>query len=382
MKPINRSLLSALAGATLLKLYLAATSAGSLDAAGFLDHLHKIRALGVGAYSVRGAFNNPFNSPPAMIHAIRLWGWLADSSGIPFRFWLRLPSIMADIGSFILLARWLPNLWPDRNHNAGLMCYVLCPTAILVSGYHGNTDSIMIFLVLLCLSSVQTPWFAGVAFGLALCIKAVPLMFLPAILFYLTGWTKRLVFFGLAALTFVACSLPYLLQSPKVILTSVFGYSSIYGHWGWTQLAVILFPSTTYLHGRFDVQGYHATFARVLKVVTIALIIGVSAWLNHAKSKPSLLIQSGLVTAMFLFMTPGYGTQYLIWLVPFVVALGPRPAVLYYLTSGVLAIEGACLAFGCGYSPVLGLLLGLVCWLSLVPIILTYRRELHDSLQS
>jgi len=382
-KDFERALVIALGCATLLKFYLALAPEGSLDTAGFLDHLQKIRSLGVGAYLVRGAFNNPFNSPPAMIHVIRLWGWLADTSGIPFRFWLRLPSILADVGSFFLVARWLTKLWPNKKHGGVLMCLALCPTAILISGYHGNTDSVMIFLVLLSLYSVETPWLAGVVFGLALCVKVVPLVFVPTILLYLQSWSKRLIFFGVAGLIIVICSLPYLAQDPKAILTAVFGYSSVYGHWGWTQLAVIISPNPTYLHGRFDVQGSHAIFARILKLMILVSIVGISFWLNHPKPKANLFTQCGLMTAILLFMVPGFGVQYLIWLVPFVVALGLRIAVLYYVTSGLIMIEEyACVAFASCLSPVIGLLLGFFCWLSVLAIILAYRRELQGGLSS
>jgi 4-amino-4-deoxy-L-arabinose transferase-like glycosyltransferase len=377
MRPFSRYLLLAIASATLLKLYLALASAGSLDTAGFLDHLQKIRALGVGAYRVRGAFDNPFNSPPPMIHVIRFWGWLADTSGLPFRFWLRLPSVLADVGSFFLVARWLAKLWPDRNHFGVLLCLALCPTAIIISGYHGNTDSVMIFLVLLCLYTMEQPWIAGTVFGLALCVKMVPLIFVPVILLYLTTWSKRFIFVIIAALIFLGCSLPYLFQDPKAILSTVLGYSSIYGAWGWSQLAVIVSSKPTYLHAKFDVQGGHAIFAGILKVVAMVMLIGASVWLNRAKAKSNLLLQGGLLTTIFLFMTPGYGTQYLIWLVPFVAAIGLRATALYYLTSGVIVVrEYACVAFALCSAPVLGVLLGLICWLSLLAVLQTYRRQL------
>src|SRR5688572_31766244 len=92
---LNGVLVIAVVCATLVKLYLALAPPGSLDVAAFLDHLHKVREFGVGAYRIRGAFNNPFNSPPPMIHVISFWGWLADSTSLPFRFWLRLPSVLA-----------------------------------------------------------------------------------------------------------------------------------------------------------------------------------------------------------------------------------------------------------------------------------------------
>ena len=91
---MKRWLWVALAFATLIKLYLALYTHGSLDVAGFRDHMDKIHELGVGAYRVRGAFDNPFNSPPPMIHVIKFWGWLSQFA--PFGFWLRLPGILAD----------------------------------------------------------------------------------------------------------------------------------------------------------------------------------------------------------------------------------------------------------------------------------------------
>ena len=376
--PLNGPLVIALVCATVVKLYLALAPQGSLDVAGFLDHLQKIREFGVGAYRIRGVFNNPFNSPPPMIHVISLWGWLADSTGLPFRFWLRLPSAVADIGSFVLVARWLIKFLAEQNRLRVLMCLALCPTAILISGFHGNTDSVMIFFVLLSIYLIETAWLAGLVFGLALCIKVAPFIFLPAILFYLSSFRKRLIFLTIAVGVFLLCSLPYIASDPRAVFDMVFGYSSIYGPWGWPQLAVLAFPNPTYLHGRFDVQGSHATFASILKYVNILSIVGVSLWLNLRKPKPDLLIQCGLIIAIFLFLTPGFGAQYLIWLVPFVTALGLRATLLYYVTSSLVVVRlYTCVAFGACLPRTPNLIITLICWLSVAAIILIYRRRLQ-----
>ncbi|HEX7998922.1 MAG TPA: hypothetical protein VF528_11085 [Pyrinomonadaceae bacterium] len=116
----------------LVKLYLALTSEGSADVIGFADHLAKIRKLGVGTYYVRVSFNNPFNSPPFMIHVIKAWGWLNGVTGIGFSFWLRLPGILADTGSLILAWRLL-NLSPRLPHQPKLLLLLaLCPTSLMV----------------------------------------------------------------------------------------------------------------------------------------------------------------------------------------------------------------------------------------------------------
>jgi len=239
-KPVigKRILLAGIGLATLLKLYLAATTSGTLDVAGYADQLDKIREFGgIGAYHVRGVINNnPFIHPPFIIHLLTVLGFLSDVTGISFRFWLRLLPSLADIGSIIVI--WMmPATWASQRLGKGaLLCLALCPTSIIISGYHGNTDPVFIFFVLLAiylLEARQRTLLAGLAFGMALNIKVVPLMLLPAILFYLwPNVKKEFEFLGAAAVVFLLDSMPYLLQDPAVILKVVFGYSSIYVQWG------------------------------------------------------------------------------------------------------------------------------------------------------
>ena len=382
MKPSSRFLILALIAASLIKLYLAVTTVGSLDAPGFLDHLHKIRELGVGAYRVRGAFNNPFNHPPAMIHVFKLWGWLADSTRLPFQFWVRIPSIAADIGSFFLAAALLRRIWPHRNRFWTMLALALSPTSILVSGYHCNTDAVMIFFTLLSIYLIETDkssWLAGTAFGLAVCIKIMPLCLAPALVLFIEGTRKRLQLCIAAALTFIICSLPYLAQDPKTILVTVFGYNSVYGHWGWTLLASITFPSPpSYLHRPYEVQGAHAVFAQILKFVMLSLIIAASIWFNHFRNRPSLFLQAGFIVAILLFMTPGFGSQYVLWLVPFVPVLGLRQSILYYsVSTAYLLMLYLCYALGACLHPLIVVVLSLNCWLVILMLGLSMRRSLQ-----
>ncbi len=96
---------------TFIKLYLALTTEGSADVIGYADCLAKIREFGgIGAYYVRGPFNNPFNNPPFIICNLKAVDFLARATGLPFGFWLRLPSILADIGSLFIVWRLLESL--------------------------------------------------------------------------------------------------------------------------------------------------------------------------------------------------------------------------------------------------------------------------------
>jgi len=378
---MKRVLIIALCLATALKLYLALFTLGSFDLVLYQGHLANIQRLGVGSYVVEGPYRTPFNHPPLMIHLLRLWGWLSHVA-LPFGFWLRLPAVLADVGSFFLVWRWLKLL--NRENFVVLLALVVSPASILISGFHGNTDSLMIFLLLLSiyLTEKESKW-AGVMFGLAVSIKVMPLVFVPAFFFYL-NWRKRFLFFGSAAATFLICSLPYVIQNPKAVWSAVFGYTSVYGGWGFTLLAYLFFPNPpTYLVSQGDihygVQGTHAVVAQVLKWLTIALATIAPLWLRRER----LFVQCGVITALVLFFAPGFGYQYLVWLVPFVTMLGLRQTLTYYLTTGVyLFTVYFCYAERVCASPLYLSVMSLACWLAVLSALTAWIKNKKQSGQS
>lgn len=370
----------ALVLAAMAKLYLALTTLGSPDVLGYQDYLVKIRSFGgVGPYYAGGAYDNPFNVPPLNIPVLRGMGWLADLTGLPFRFWLRLPCIFADIGSLLLV-------WALLKHQAGktksivLLILAVCPASIMISGFHGNSDPVMIFFVLLSIYLIdkhKTPWLSGLAFGLALSIKVVPLIFVPAFFFYLTSLRARATFVVTAAGIFLIGAMPYIWLDPRIIALKVFGYSSYYGVWGWTRLLSSVLGQASTSHP----VGVHAVINIAGKLLLLISITLLSLWMNRKNDKPSLLIQCGAVTFLFMVLTPGFGIQYLSWCIPFVVALGIWPTVIYYLASAVfLFIDYHCWAWWPN-SPswCLGRIpsqASLLCWLSVIVVLMAYRRLL------
>jgi hypothetical protein len=377
----------AAACAFLFKLWLALFTEGTLDAAAFADHLAKIEQFGgVGVYRVSGAFNNPFNSPPFIVHFLKAVGWLAHATGLPFAFWLRFPCILADAGSLYLVWKLLEHSGARRETPLLLVALALSPVSIIISGFHGNTDPLMIFFVLLSaylLEARGRVWLAAVAFGIALNIKVAPLIFAPALWFYLPGMRRRIAYFGLAALVFLCGSLPYLLSDPLLIARSVFGYSSLYGHWGWTHLAAKWFPeSLQFARPPHGVTGAHAVAASAGKWLMLALIAAAALWFNRRKERPPLALQLGFAAALFLFLTPGFGSQYLSWLVPWVVFPGWRACLVYYLAGGLyLAVDYSCYIyraappFYCVES--LTAALPLICWASVFVVLIYYARLLR-----
>jgi len=275
-----------------------------------------------------------FNHPPPMIYALRAIHGLAESTGLPFSFWMRLPAILADVGTILVVACALR---PGRGlRTAAVVLCAAAPVSVFVSGFHGNTDPVMIFLVVLSIALLglegSTPSssrvaLAGAAFGLALGVKVVPLVFGPAILLWLPGWKRRLEYFGAALAVVLLTWAPLLVDSPALVARRVLGYGSTFGIWGVSRV----WPAPM--------------LERNGRILVAAVVVALSLWMNRGPRKVDLYRQAGVVAFAFLAATPGFGVQYLAWLVPFTAALPFAPAIAFQLSSG--AFLGVVYTFWC-----------------------------------
>jgi hypothetical protein len=353
---MKRPLLIALGIATLVKLLLAAVTIGTNDVVTWRSFADHAMLCGACAYQFPGPTGDPFNHPPFIIHFLKLIGM----STAWFPFWLRLPAILADIGIVLIVTRLLPGL-PTRL----LVLLALNPVSILVSGFHGNTDPVMIFFVVLAVYLLKTErlaW-AAAAFGMAINIKVVPLLLVPAILVYI--WTRKsvrsvIVFAGIAAVVVLALSLPYLLSNPLAIEKATLGYRGMYGQWGISRI-LLAFPTST---------AGHAIAARLTQTLVIVLTLALSVYLN--RQKIDLIYQIGLIFFALFFLSSGVAVQYLSWPVPFILVLGFWWSLAYYTSAGLYIFlnynhwSGGQWYFAEShmkpYSSMTGYTAGLVCW--------------------
>jgi hypothetical protein len=227
---------------------------------------------------------------------------------------------------------------------AALALLAAAPASVMVSGFHGNTDPVVMCFVLLAivawefrragaLGSAVAAVLAGAAFGMALNVKVIPLVFLPAFFLYLTaGW--RFLFLACAGLTVFAGSLPYILQDPQIISQKVLGYGSYYGHWGLSRLLMELAPSggvAAQLDAAFQAYGrYIALGLPALAAILMNALAILPGW-----RRPSLYVQCALAVALFLVVSPGFGPQYIAWLVPWLPAAGVAVAGTCYAVTGL-----------------------------------------------
>ena len=293
---MKRPLLIALGIATLVKLLLATVTIGTNDVATWRVFADNAMLCGECAYELPGRLGDPFNHPPFMIHFLKLIG----SSTAWFPFWLRLPAILADIGTVLLVTRLIPKISTRL-----IVLLALNPVSILVSGFHGNTDPVMIFFVVLTVYLLKTgrlKW-AAVAFGMAINIKIVPLLLVPAILIYI-WWSRKSLrsaaLFGcIAAAVVLALSLPYILRNPLAIAKATLGYRGMYGQWGISRILIAFQPS----------MAGHAIAARLTQTLIIVLTLALAYYLN--RQKIDLVYQIGLIFFALFFLSSGVAVQYL-----------------------------------------------------------------------
>jgi hypothetical protein len=290
---------------------------------------------------------------------------------------------VADLGSLALLVRLLRRRLSEPQTRVTLLWFAASPIAVLISGFHGNTDPILMFFVLLSIDLVegQRPaWLAGVALGVATDIKILPVLLAPAVLLSLSGMRPRLEFCLGAGAAFLVGSVPFLLVAPELVVTRVFGYTSQLGSWGLSLLALIIRENA-----RLSWLG--DLYLKYGRILSLCLVLGTSLWPRPRSRRDVLFVQAGFVMLVFVSVIPGFGVQYLVWLVPWVVGLGSGPTVAYYLAGTAFLFSYYSTAAGtfpwylanslarpAWSSTVLGL--GLICWVVVCSIAFICARRL------
>ena len=375
-----------LTAAFCIKLALAWYTKGSTDVYIWTQFVRDVAADGVGVYR-RPYEVTFFNHPPFMIHICLLWNWLQQTTGIPIHFWIRFFPAVADIGSFLVLYHLILRRQFSAAWMKPMMWWVCAPVGLIISGFHGNTDPVMIFFFLLCISLIENEYsilWAGLALGLSMCLKVVPLLFIP-VLFFNLGWRRFIQLWAVAAAVFVIAGLPYIAQDTLFLLHRIFGYSGAYGWWGISRILTMWAPPSLFWLDTF----FHSYGQKIL----FGLVVVAAWWMNRLPRRPSLYEQSAMTLLIFFAITPGFATQYLAWLLPFVLVLSWRSQIAFHVTTAFYLCFAYSVWFVFGPTANAALLLGtpwgnsiraaeLLCWFTIVILAFQYgaylRREEKD----
>jgi uncharacterized membrane protein len=330
--------------ATAIKIAIALNTFGTNDVAAFYTFARSLTDHGLEWTYQNGVvwFSGPvFNHPPLTAYYLQFISYLSHqeifrSSGITFPFLLRLPGIIADFVVVLVLLRLTKKSDRLRIPTWALALFAISPVSLMVSGFHGNTDPVVVmFLVLaayMCLR--EQPVLCGIFFSLSCQIKIIPLLLLPIIFFF---WLAR----GVArrfAIPFMLLSLAMwaqpLIEFPTLLLRNVLSYSSFWGGWGITYWLRLTHWRQFNGTGFFQLPPAAAAIGVLLRVGIVAAVL-VIAWRRRYLPGRAVIDSIAYAWIIFFIFAPGIAVQYMVWLAPFILILSPSLFGWLVVTSSI-----------------------------------------------
>ena len=310
-----------------LKLAIAYNTIGTNDTAvfyGFAETLHQ--------HGLEWTYQHSryFNHPPLTAYYLRGIYALANEPwcqqiGLHFPFLLRLPGIIADFLVVLVFLQISKRKTDPCVPTWALAIFALSPTSLMVSGFHGNTDPVMVLLlfcaVWMCLRN--QPVFSGLFLALSYQVKVVPLLLLPIFFFFWMSRRRALLFSSPLAIASLVFWAEPLLNFPALFARNVLFYGGYWGIWGvtyWlrlTNLGMFRMMVTFY-----DFTPMEALVASMLKLIIIAAVL-VIAWRRRNLGERALSDSVAYAWIVFFIFAPGICAQYMVWLAPFVLLLSP-----------------------------------------------------------
>jgi hypothetical protein len=301
---------------------------GSADAHIWAHHAGYILAHGLaGAYEAPAGYNM-YNHPPVMGWLSALWSSLCGGRMLVFSRWLKLPGLIGDFAVIALLWRF--------GSPVAAAIYALSPVAILISGFHGNTDAFCaVFVLAGAIAADRERWFtAGALFAAGINVKLVPLLLLPILLLAAPRRALPRLAAGLA-LVVIPFIPPALEGAAAGMRSHLLGYIPVSDLWG-----VMAFLTPARGKPRLAaLQAIGSWYAANGRFVVLAAIVVFAAWARF-RNAPPIATRIAVGAALWLILTPGSGIHYLIYPVALLCLVNRSYAVLWSITAGaVLAVS-------------------------------------------
>lgn len=240
------------------------------------------------------------NWPPLWMLWLGAVGWVSAKTGLAFGALVRLLPFAADAATTALLGRLSLPL---------AVCYALHPVPLAITGTQAQLDAVPALCALVAVLAVTTrvrhaAALAGVALGVGAGFKTWPVWLAPPLALRLRERRPRLVLLSLAIGIPAVTLMPLVLFAYEGFLFHVVRYRSWPGWWGLTALGTVI--------RRPAAQAFSAAAAEHGAPV---LLGGIAlSWLLALRLSARDAAIATVLT--FLVLTPGFGPQYLLWLVP------------------------------------------------------------------
>jgi len=254
------------------------------------------------------------NHPPLGLAEMASLRFLAASAGVPFILVFRLAQTLADVVAYACLLRI------GRRSGVGAWVapfYFLSVPAVLMGGFHGNSDSTMVALVLVAAAlSTRRPAAAGVALAAATGIKIVPLLLAPA--FFLAARGRSRFAAGWSVVMVLLFGVPTIFGGAALLRNTLL-YRGMGDWWGFVSMLIAAARRRSWLDPMLEV------IRKVDPGIVVALVLAIACWLwrelragaDEPRALRLLLAACGMVFVTLLVAGTGFGVQYLLWPMPF-----------------------------------------------------------------
>jgi len=250
----------------------------------------------------------------------------SNTPGPWFSAVFKIPVLLAECATVWLLYRLWKQRQGTRRGLAVAAMYAWSVDAMLVSGYHCNTDPIYAFLCLLSVYLAQDRrchFWAGAALAAAINVKLTPVLLVPPLLLAYRDWRQAGRFLAGVALGVIPF-LPVFYFAGHSFFQNGIAYKSNLDRWG--------IPYLLMLHG----SGADAYYIHGRPLVLV--LVGLWAVAARLSGQTDRYEVAAVTLGIFLFFASGFGVQYTVMVLPLMFAARPRLANIYGLLAGLFLL--------------------------------------------
>jgi hypothetical protein len=270
--------------------------------------------------------------PPGFFLFIVSLAGLAHLAGLLFTSLIRVPAILCDAGIAFLVQDFLRQRGcGERSRLLAAGLVALGPSFAVISGYHGQIDSVAILPALAAAvlwtrtNASWRPYAAGALIGFGAAIKTVPILMLIALLPTAQSWREAAKLVAVAVVIPLAVFLPWLiLDGPGKSL--VWSYRGGPGLGGISLLTDPALPLTPFGTAHATVSGVTKTVYDQARWITGLALLGVTGIVTRYRAAP---IDAAVLLwlAVWVFGVTFF-LQYMVWGLPFLIMAGYLRQVL------------------------------------------------------
>jgi uncharacterized membrane protein len=360
-----------------------ATYGSVYDIESFVLAADQLRESPLEFYAGLEALGRSWPYPPLYFPWIVGADALSEATFLPFHAIIALPSIAADAAIAWIVQDYVGRRGAserDRLLAASLVAFG--PAFVLISGYHGQIDSVAILPAVAALAvwdrggGGQRAPLAGFLIGLGAAVKSVPIVMLLALLPSRRDLREGVTLVAAALGTLFAVVLPWLISEPGHLIEGL-SYTGVPGAGGIT-LVVQPEMAARWLTEWVEPNAVHEFLFDNRKLVNALIAASLAAFLLRRRSTA---LRAAVITwlAIWAFGT-GFFFQYLVWGLPFLIMAGHWRLVV---ALQALVVVPAYLFYtgpweSSGVVPVYATLMILLWAIALAGLLVLGRREIAD----